>query len=86
MQSARIRNPKELLFIEKLHKPKLGHGHQVFVKMAACGLCHNGGLYLINGGWKDTILLGLPMQASILSVDLIIKSDIKLFAYWYSSY
>ena len=60
MQSARIHNYGEPLVIEDIPPPSLSHGHQVIVKVKACGLCHSD-LHLINGDWKKSIPLNLPI-------------------------
>jgi propanol-preferring alcohol dehydrogenase len=60
MQSARIHNYGEPLIVEEIPRPSLRHGQQVIVKVGACGLCHSD-LHLINGDWKETIPLRLPI-------------------------
>jgi propanol-preferring alcohol dehydrogenase len=46
--------------IEDIPPPRLSNGHQVIVKVAACGLCHSD-IHLINGDWKKSIPLSLPV-------------------------
>jgi len=60
MQSARIHSYGEPLVIEDIPEPNLLHGQQVIVKVGACGLCHSD-LHLINGDWKESIPLKLPI-------------------------
>ena len=60
MHSARIHSYGEPLVIENIPKPSLLHGQQVIVKVGACGLCHSD-LHLINGDWKESIPLKLPI-------------------------
>jgi propanol-preferring alcohol dehydrogenase len=60
MQSARIHNYGKPLVIEDIPQPRLSHGHQVIVKVGACGLCHSD-IHLMNGDWKKSIPLSLPI-------------------------
>lgn len=60
MQSARIHNYGKPLVIEDIPPPRLSHGHQVIVKVEACGLCHSD-IHLINGDWKKSVPLSLPI-------------------------
>ncbi|MGA6990970.1 MAG: alcohol dehydrogenase catalytic domain-containing protein, partial [Nitrososphaeraceae archaeon] len=60
MQSARIHSYGEPLVIENISQPSLSHSHQVIVKVEACGLCHSD-LHLMNGDWKKSIPLNLPI-------------------------
>ena len=46
--------------IENVDKPQIQHGHQVLLRVGATGLCHSD-LHLINGDWKKTIPLQLPI-------------------------
>ena len=64
MQSARIHSYGEPLVIENIPEPGLVHGQQVIVKVRACGLCHSD-LHLINGDWKDSIPLKLPIWIAL---------------------
>jgi alcohol dehydrogenase, propanol-preferring len=41
-------------------KPTITNGQQVLVKVGATGLCHSD-LHLINGDWKNSIPLQLPI-------------------------
>jgi propanol-preferring alcohol dehydrogenase len=60
MISARIKEYQKPLNIENVDKPQIQHGHQVLLKVASTGLCHSD-LHLINGDWKNTIPLQLPI-------------------------
>jgi alcohol dehydrogenase, propanol-preferring len=60
MSSARIHDYQKPLVIEQIQTPTVKHGHQVIVRVEACGLCHSD-LHLINGDWKDSIPLKLPI-------------------------
>ena len=48
------------MVIENISQPSLSHSHQVIVKVEACGLCHSD-LHLMNGDWKKSIPLNLPI-------------------------
>jgi propanol-preferring alcohol dehydrogenase len=60
LQAARIHDYGRPLVIEDIPPPRLSNGHQVIVKVAACGLCHSD-IHLINGDWKKSIPLNLPV-------------------------
>ena len=60
MISARIKEYQKPLNIENVDKPQIQHGHQVLLKVVSTGLCHSD-LHLINGDWKNTIPLQLPI-------------------------
>ena len=60
MQTARIHSYGEPLVIENIPEPSLLHGQQVIVRVGACGLCHSD-LHLMNGDWKESIPLKLPI-------------------------
>ena len=60
MQTARIHSDGEPLVIENIPEPSLLHGQQVIVRVGVCGLCHSD-LHLINGDWKESIPLKLPI-------------------------
>ena len=59
MLSARIHQYDQPLVVESVPKPRVAHGDQVLVKVAAAGLCHSD-LHLISGEWKDAIPIDLP--------------------------
>jgi len=58
--SARIRDYQKSLMLDRIPKPRVTRGEQVLLKVGAAGLCHSD-LNLINGEWKDLILVQLPM-------------------------
>jgi propanol-preferring alcohol dehydrogenase len=60
MLSARIHDYQKPLTIENIEKPVITKGEQVLVKVGATGLCHSD-LHLINGDWKNSIPLQLPI-------------------------
>lgn len=60
MLSARIHKYGEPLIIEDIPKPTIKKPDQVILKVEATGLCHSD-LHLINGEWKNTIPLNLPV-------------------------
>lgn len=60
MLSARIHEYQKPLILEETLRPVIIKGEQVLVKVGATALCHSD-LHLINGGWKDTIPLNLPL-------------------------
>ncbi len=60
MLSARIVEYQKPLNIENIDKPQIQHGHQVLLRVGSTGLCHSD-LHLINGDWKNTIPLQLPI-------------------------
>jgi alcohol dehydrogenase, propanol-preferring len=60
MICARILDYQKPFDIGNVDIPKIQHGHQVLLKVAATGLCHSD-LHLINGNWKHTIPLQLPI-------------------------
>lgn len=60
MLSARIHKYKNPLAIENIEKPVITKGEQVLVKVGATGLCHSD-LHLIDGDWKKSIPLQLPI-------------------------
>lgn len=60
MLSARIHKYQSSLVIENIEKPAISREDQVLVKVGATGLCHSD-LHLINGDWKDSIPLELPI-------------------------
>lgn len=60
MISARVMEYQKPLNIENVDKPQVQHGHQVLLRVGSTGLCHSD-LHLINGDWKNTIPLQLPI-------------------------
>jgi alcohol dehydrogenase, propanol-preferring len=61
MISATMYEYQKPLKIENVtRKPTITNGQQVLVKVGATGLCHSD-LHLINGDWKNSILLQLPI-------------------------
>lgn len=60
MISARVMEYQKPLNIENVDKPQAQHGHQVLLRVGSTGLCHSD-LHLINGDWKNTIPLQLPI-------------------------
>jgi propanol-preferring alcohol dehydrogenase len=60
MQSARIHNYQESLVLDNIEKPKIEQDSQVLLRIGATGLCHSD-LHLINGDWRDSIPLNLPV-------------------------
>lgn len=60
MQSARIHNYQEPLVLDNIEKPEIEQDNQVLLRIGATGLCHSD-LHLINGDWKDSIPLSLPV-------------------------
>lgn len=60
MISARVMEYQKPLNIENVDKPQIQHGHQVLLRVGSTGLCHSD-LHLINGDWKNTIPLQLPI-------------------------
>ena len=60
MLSARIHEYQKPLILEETRRPVIVKGEQVLVRVGATGLCHSD-LHLINGDWKDTIPLNLPL-------------------------
>jgi propanol-preferring alcohol dehydrogenase len=60
MQSARIHNYQKPLVLDNIEKPKIEQDNQVLLKIGATGLCHSD-LHLINGDWRDSIPLNLPV-------------------------
>jgi propanol-preferring alcohol dehydrogenase len=60
MISARILDYQKPLDIGNVNLPEIQHGHQVLLRVGATGLCHSD-LHLINGDWKKTIPLQLPV-------------------------
>src|ERR1051326_9521554 len=60
MLSARMHRYQTPLTIENVGKPMITKGEQVLVKVGATGLCHSD-LHLINGDWKDSVPLQLPI-------------------------
>jgi propanol-preferring alcohol dehydrogenase len=60
MISARIMEYQKPLNIENVDKPRIQHDHQVLLRVGSTGLCHSD-LHLINGDWKNTIPLQLPI-------------------------
>ena len=76
MQSARIHSDGEPLVIENISQPSLSHSHQVIVKVEACGLCHSD-LHLMNGDWKKSIPLNLPITPGHEIVDTLKKLEIQ---------
>jgi alcohol dehydrogenase, propanol-preferring len=57
--SARIHQYKEPLSLDNISKSSITQDEEVLVKVGATGLCHSD-IHLINGEWKDLILLNLP--------------------------
>lgn len=61
MLSARIHEYQKPLILEETRRPVIVKGEQVLVRVGATGLCHSD-LHLINGNWRDTIPLNLPLD------------------------
>ena len=60
MFAARLYNYGKPLVLEETSKPILKQKDQILVKIGACGLGH-GNLHFINGDWKDSISVKLPI-------------------------